>query len=201
MNVYLCLLVCVLLHWLQAPPWCSWIFAKYPSHLSLNSFFAHHVHWCFWINYEFSLIWSFRSGCRHYPRFNRCIKRSFVRILELVNIFRQIPCYSAGASFLVQGLLMLSFPELWRAKTTPHEVHTFGLFLAMDPFFPDFLFDARCPWRIWRRVLIPIFFFHGDTQPNSVDSPPFFDFLLGFSSASTCRNRLSSPQVPPDSDL
>ena len=41
-----------------------------------------------------------------------------------------------------------------------------------------------------------------DTQPNCVDSfsiatdpfaPPFFDFLLGFSSASTCRNRHLSP--------
>ena len=38
--------------------------------------------------------------------FNRKAKRSFLSILELVNISRQIPCYSAGASFLVPGLLM-----------------------------------------------------------------------------------------------
>ena len=50
----------------------------------------------------------FWSGCWHYLRFSRSIKRSSVRILELVNIFRQIPCFSTGASFLVQGFLMWS---------------------------------------------------------------------------------------------
>ena len=45
-------------------------------------------------------------------------KKDFVRILELVNIFRQIPRCSAGASFLVQGLLVRSFPHVWRARTT-----------------------------------------------------------------------------------
>ena len=27
----------------------------------------------------------------------------------------------------------------------------------MDPFYPEFLFGATCPWRIWRRDLVPIF--------------------------------------------
>ena len=36
----------------------------------------------------------------------RNIKRSFVRILELVKIYRQIPRRCAGASFLDQRLLM-----------------------------------------------------------------------------------------------
>ena len=36
---------------------------------------------------------------QHCPGFNRNLKRSFVRILELVNIFRQIPRCFAGASF------------------------------------------------------------------------------------------------------
>ena len=44
--------------------------------------------------------------CRHYLCFTRNFERSFVRILELVNVFRQIPRCFAGASFLVQGLLM-----------------------------------------------------------------------------------------------
>ena len=30
----------------------------------------------------------------------------------------------------------------------------------MDPFFPEFWFDARCLWTIWRRVLIPMFLLH-----------------------------------------
>ena len=38
--------------------------------------------------------------------FTNNIERSFVRILELVNIFRQIRRCFAGASFLGQGLLM-----------------------------------------------------------------------------------------------
>ena len=97
------------------------------SVFELDSFFAHHVHWCCWIDYEFSLIRSFWSGCRHYPCFNRSMKRSFIRILELVNMFRQIPRCFAVATFLVQGVLMWSFPEFWRTKTElMSEVHTFG---------------------------------------------------------------------------
>ena len=53
---------------------------------------------------RFSLLWSFRSGCEHDT--------------ELVHFFRQIPCYSAGASFMVHGLLMWSFPEFWHTWTT-----------------------------------------------------------------------------------
>ena len=56
---------------------------------------------------------------RHYLCLNRSIERGSVRILELVNMFRQISRCFAGASFLVQGLLMWSFPDFWRAKTTP----------------------------------------------------------------------------------
>ena len=81
--------------------------------------FAHHVHWYSWIDYEFSLLWSLRSGCRHYPCFNRSIKRSFVRILELVNIFaKSHASYSAGASFLLQGLLFWPLLKPGRARTT-----------------------------------------------------------------------------------
>ena len=67
----------------------------------LNSFFAHRVHWCSWIDYEFALLWSCRSGCQHCLNFNRSTERSFVRILELVNKFSPNPRRFAGASFLV----------------------------------------------------------------------------------------------------
>ena len=72
-------------------------------------FFAHHVHWCSWIDCELSLLWSFRSGCRHYPRFNWSIKRSFVR---------HIPRCAADASFLVESLFLWSCLGFWRARTT-----------------------------------------------------------------------------------
>ena len=32
------------------------------------------------------------------------------------------------------------FPGILARKDYAHEVHTLGLFLAMDPFFPDFFF-------------------------------------------------------------
>ena len=53
----------------------------------------------------------------------------------------------------------------------------------MDPFFPELLFCATCPWS--RTEFLG--YESWDTQPNSVDSfnkatnpfaPPFFDFLL-----------------------
>ena len=47
-------------------------------------------------------------------------------------------------------------PRIWARKNYAHEVRTPGWYLAMDPFFPEFLFGARRPWKIWRRLLIPI---------------------------------------------
>ena len=51
-------------------------------------------------------------GCRHCTGFNRRIKRSCVRILELVNMFRQVQCFSARASFLLQGFPPVSYPQI-----------------------------------------------------------------------------------------
>ena len=75
-------------------------------------------------------------------------------------------------------------------------------------------------WRTWRRVLFPTFQFtwnrfsrweSWETQPNYgllqyrncsfSFAPPFFDFLLGFPSASTCRQWHLSPFSHPCSDL
>ena len=37
------------------------------------------------------------------------------------------------------------------SKWSPaHEAHTFGQFIAVDPVSPEFLFGARCLWRIRR---------------------------------------------------
>ena len=46
------------------------------------------------------------------------------RVLELVNIFRHILRCFAGASFLVQGLLMWYFPWILAPKDHAHETHT-----------------------------------------------------------------------------
>ena len=71
-----------------------------------------------WINCEFALLWSCWSRCRHYSCSNRRKERSCVRILKLVNVFRQIPRCFAGASFWVESFVMWSFPECWRPRTT-----------------------------------------------------------------------------------
>ena len=58
---------------------------------------------------------------------SRNMKRSFVRILELVHIFRQTPCCFAGASFLVQARSPhVIFPRIWARKDYAREAHTFG---------------------------------------------------------------------------
>ena len=67
---------------------------------------------------ECSFLWGFWSGRRHCPWFNRSIKRSLVRILELVNIFRQVPCYSTVESFLVQSFLLWPLLKPSCARTT-----------------------------------------------------------------------------------
>ena len=59
-------------------------------------------------------------------------------MFELVDIFRQVPCYSAGASFLLQGFGLVSFPQIWERTGCAQEVHTFEKLLAMDPFFLEF---------------------------------------------------------------
>ena len=53
-------------------------------------------------------------------------KNSFVRTLQLENVFRQIPRCLVGASFLVQRLLVWPFPRISARKYYAHEAHTFG---------------------------------------------------------------------------
>ena len=61
----------------------SWISAEAPFRLSSKIFVAQHVHWCSGVNHEFSFLWSFRSGRRRCPGFNRRVKRSFIDFLSL----------------------------------------------------------------------------------------------------------------------
>ena len=131
---------------------------KVSNSSELNSFCAHHVHWwCSWIDYELSLLWSFRRRRLHCLYFKRSIERCFVRILELVNIFRQIPCCAAGASFLMQGLLMWSFLEFGAQGPRSWVGHFWDNSSRWTLSFPEFSFGARCLRRTWQRVSIPIF--------------------------------------------
>ena len=43
-------------------------------------------------------------------------KRSCIRSFELTNTFRQVPCYSAGATFLVQGFILCPLRKSGRAR-------------------------------------------------------------------------------------
>ena len=54
----------------------------------------------------------FEVGAGIYLCFNRSMESISVRILEPVNMFRQVPCYSAGASFLVQGFPHVTSPNV-----------------------------------------------------------------------------------------
>ena len=107
-----------------------------------------------------SLLWSFRSGRQDCPGFKRSFKRSFVCILELVNIFFATSHATLRAHLSWCKVSSCDISRIWARKDFAHEVHTFELFLAMDPFFPEFWCGARCPWRIWRRVLVPNFLFY-----------------------------------------
>ena len=107
--------------------------------------------------------------------------------------------------------------RIWARKDYAHEVRTSGQFLAKEwtlP-FPEFLMWCQAPLENLTGCLDPNFPFHEEkifsdknleTQPNCVDSfnnatdpfaPPFFDFLLGLSSASTCLRKHFLPHVHP----
>ena len=111
--------------------------------------------------------------------------------------FRQIPRCFASTSFLVQGLLMWSFLEFRLAKTT---------LMKRTPWDNTswWTLGARCLGRIWRRVLFTYNRFSRirilHQKSNWSFAPPFFDFLLGFPSASTCRKWHLPPCTHPFSD-
>ena len=144
-----------------------------------------------------SFLWGFWSGRRHCPWFNRSIKRSFVRILELVNIFRQLPCYSAVESFLVQGFLLWPLLKPSCARTT---LVRFALLNGASRWTRSFPICCAVPralgefdgviwsqiWNFPQNRLSPRVIFGHTTQfvtspsikATDPSAPPFFDFLL-----------------------
>ena len=58
----------------------------------------------------------FRKGCRHYPCFGRRVEGRLVLFFELVDTFRQVSCFSAGASFLLRGFLECPVLQFSRAR-------------------------------------------------------------------------------------
>ena len=104
-------------------------------------------------------------------------KRSLVRLLELVKYARQIPCYSAGASFLVQGLLMWSFSQFWQARTTlmrftlwdTSSRWTLSFFLVWCQVSLENLTECFVPNIPFPRRIDYLGTESWDTQPNHVD--------------------------------
>ena len=97
-------LLFALLRWPLPSLWELWIPAESTFRLSSNPFCSAR---CSGVNHEFSFLGRFWGGRRrHCSGFNRRVKRSVILIFEPVDFFRQVPCHSAGASFLVQGFLL-----------------------------------------------------------------------------------------------
>ena len=115
------------------------------------------IDWSSGINHEFSFFWRFWSGRRVCPGFNRRVKRSFVRILQLANIFRQVRAalraYPSCCNFISRDL---------SSNLGAQGVRSWGSRLWMVP--PDgpflsriiILHGARCLWRIWWRDPIAV---------------------------------------------
>ena len=157
MNEHLCLIVG--LHSPVCSQYHSWGSGPFHCvHLFWGWLFSHRVHWRSWFDYEFALLWSCRSKCRPCLTFNRCTECSFVRILELVNIFDkshavlrthlsccQVSSCDLSPNFGAQGL------RSWGAH--------FGM-IPPHGLIREFWFGARCPWRLWRCALLPIFLDH-----------------------------------------
>ena len=148
------------------------------------------------------------------------MQRSFVRIFEFCRHFTPSPMLLCGRIFLVAKFRLVSFPQIWEHTDCILEVLTFCIIPCDGPSsFRKFFCGATCPWRnfdvvIWSQFSSRRTDFLGweswATQPNWRDSfskgtapfaPSFFDFLLGFSSASKCRKWQSLPKMHPVSDM
>ena len=126
----------------------------------------------------------FRRGCQHCPSFGRREERGFVLCFELKGIFRQIPCFSAGSSFLLQGFLPVFYPRILEHKGCAPEVHSFAYLHSVDPFFPEFLrgvmyFLEHCTPRLGPKNFVPFrkidLEFGGRTSSNT--QPSCFEFF------------------------
>ena len=110
-----------ILHWPSPPLWCSWISAESPFRLSSKPCCSRCALILMLLNRPRILVpleffWSERWHC---PGSNKKVKRSFIRIFwTLQTHVCQIPCYSAGASFLVPGFVLCPVIESGSARIT-----------------------------------------------------------------------------------
>ena len=154
------------------------------------------MHRCSGIHHEFALLCPLRRGCRHYPCFGKGVERSLVLYFELVDISRQVRCFSAGASFFVAKLPFVCNPRILAHTDCVTWGSHFWILPCDGPFPSRFLMWCHVPLEhltVWFDPDFPtsrrINFLGGqswDTQPNSVDSfskaidpfpPLFFDFF------------------------
>ena len=106
-------------HWLVSTKWGSWIFVNVSHSSEHNSFLLIMCIDAPESTANSRSCWTFRSGCRHYPCLNRNIKRSLVRILELVNICSPNPVLLCGRIFLgARSPFADLSPKFWSARTT-----------------------------------------------------------------------------------
>ena len=93
--------------WPLPPLWASWIFEEFAVRLSFSPFL---------LDLSDAPESTTNSRSSAYLGFGRRVKSSFVRFLELADIFCQVPCSSAGASLLFQGCVLCSFLEFWSTR-------------------------------------------------------------------------------------
>ena len=145
--------------------------------------------------------------------FNRKIKRTFVRILEIVNVFAK----SHATLRAHHSWCKVSSCDLcsnFRAQRLRSWGSHFRITPRDGPFLSRIFFWCQVPLENLTPCFDPNFLSSRridllgqeswDTQPTCVDSfnkatdplaPSFFDFLLGFSSASTCLKNHFLPKM------
>ena len=162
------------------------------------------AYWCSGIYHKCSFLGFRRRWCCYWPMFWRRIECGFVLWLELVEIFRQLPCISAGATLLLQRFFPRSALQfrsrgatLMRFKVRNNRL---GRTLSFPIFYVWIARRASVP-RIWgpsiKSTWISVALYPGIRNPVASNfsymatepSPPFFFcFLLGWLSTSLCLN-------------
>ena len=125
-----------LLRWPLPPLWGSWISAESPFRLSSNPFCSACA---LMLQSQPRILVPLEFLKWRCPGFNRRVKRSFIRMFELL---------LCGRVFLGARFRLVSSPQTWERTDCAHEVHTLEQLFAKDPFFPDFFWGATRPWRI-----------------------------------------------------
>ena len=135
------------------------------------------MHRCSRNDHTFSFLWLVPRGCLPYPCFGRRGDRCLILVSDLEDIFRQIPCFSAGASFLLQGFFPCSFLELWRTRNALLRLTLLHNSLRWTLFFPNFLRGAM--YGEFDSVIRSQFPPDSCNKATDPFPPLFFDILLG----------------------